>query len=737
MRRHMVMALLMAVVLPAAAQDAPEVDLTDPAAVAQAYMTACREGDAETALSLLDPQDAALPALKGMAEQLARQPNEMPQFATMMREYLFLPMGMDWGVEIGEGAAEGDETRVGFEASMAVQGQLVLGRQEDGTWRVKLIDSMRASAPDGRSFMAEQLATQGGPGGGGAGGQHQSRQNMQALAQGLHKYANDHAQQLPPAETWMDELEDYLLDHTVFECPSPEDKPFGYAMNEALSGAALPTDWNERRDIILLAEWPDAERNAHAPLPPETEPASPWEDDTVLLATADGQVVSLQSGQTLASIREAERASETCQQHINQLARAAREYALDHDGLLPAADTWEEDLAPYIQPEQVHRSGRRTDWASRDNLRELYKAFNEYADDHDRTWPDATQWVDEIMPYVADADLLKCPALPDNDYGYAMNVEVSGQPVRQDWRVRQQTLLLFEWASGEKNAHAAPLELIEAERPQPSGVLVLTTEGGQETIVPAGITFDELLEADEAYSTCSGHLTRLVAAIRKYSRDNDGVFPAADTWQDDIALYLLQDADLADIYTCPAAPELEFAYAYNEAAADKRLTDLPARGDTILLFESDIDEANAHGTPPKGDAAAHRHMARWNDGGGLFGLIAKVNGNTHQGSRQVHAEPAAGALERLLVCPAAEGVERAYAYNRELAGKKAADLADHDQQTLFFESDLNAPNAAGDPDTEAAARHSEPREMSERLYSHVGLLSGGTRRVYEAREDGP
>ena len=738
MGRHVVVALLMAVALPVAAQDAPEVDLTDPAAVARAYMTACREGDAAAVLSLLDPEDAALPMLKEMAEQLARQPDEVPRFATMMREYLFLPMGMDWAVEMGDSAGEGDEAHVAFDASMTLQGQLVLGRQEDGTWRVKLLDSLRASAPDGKSFMAEQIAREGRQASGGPGAQHQSRQNMQALSQALIKYSGEHAGRLPPAETWMDELEDYLLDHSVFECPSDEDKPFGYAMNEALSGAKLPDDWEVRRDIILLAEWPGAGRNAHVLLPPGIELTSPWDGGVVVVATADGQVTFLQAGQTLASVRTAERAVDTCRDHLQELVRAARKYALDHKGILPAADTWEDDLAAYIEPERVNRGGRRTDRASRENLQALYKAFDEYADDHDQTWPDATQWVDEIAPYLLDLDLLKCPALPDNEYGYAMNAELSEQRVPQDWRVRQRTVLLFEWASGEKNAHATPMELLDAERPQPSGALVVTTAGGRETIVPAGMTFDELLEADDAYSTCSNHLVKLAGTMRKYSRDHDGVFPTAETWQEDIALYLLEDADLADIFTCPAAPELEFAYAYNEAVAGKRLTDLPDRGDTVLFFESDTDEPSAHGPLPPAEAAVHRHMASWNDSGGAFSVVALLNGQAQMGPGRQAPLLIPAQMAPLLLCPSAEGIEHAYAINRELAGKKAADLANHGQLVLFFESDLNVPNAAGNPATDAAAgRHASPRQMPDRSFHHAGHLSGGTQQVVAPRQDAP
>ncbi|HJN17573.1 MAG TPA: hypothetical protein QGH10_18855, partial [Armatimonadota bacterium] len=735
MGRCVMMTFALLVALPAFAQDAPEVDMTDPASVAQAYMTACGEGDVATMLSLLDPKDAALPMLKDMANSLGRRPDGMRNFVTMMRDYMLLPMGMDLEVEIGERTGEDDEARLGFSSMAPLTGTVVLARQEDGTWRVKLIDSLTASAGEGTSMLAEQLASMGGNQSGPDRSGNQSQRNMTALAQALVKYASQNNGLLPPAETWMDELEDLLLDHSVFECPSEEDKPFGYAMNEALSGAKLPNDYEERRGVLLLAEWPGAERNARVPLPPETELAGPREDGATVIATADGQVMLLQAGRTLASIRSAELDANACRDHLNRLVQAARNYALDHDGVLPASETWEDDLAPYIDPMRASRSGRQTDSQSRANLQALYKALDEYANDHDRTWPDATRWVDEITPYLIDTDILKCPALPDVEFGYAMNEEISRLRVPQDYRQRQRTLLLFEWGAGEKNASATPAQLAEAERPQESGVLVAMTEAGRATIIPAGMSFDDFLVAGDARTACRQHLQELVKAARKYARENDGVLPAAESWQDDLAPYLLETADLWDLFTCPSAPELEFAYAYNEEVAGKTLADLPERGRAMVFYEDDIDTANAHGVPPTGGSVVPRHVR---EGGSQFGNVAYLDGSVEYGRPVAAVGAGAGPIGPLLACPAAEGVEHAYAINREVAGKKASDLAGHDRLVLFFESGLNVPNAAGDPVADAApARHEQFRYEGQPPFHQVGNLGGSTGHVSVSRAAGP
>jgi hypothetical protein len=37
-----------------------------------------------------------------------------------------------------------------------------------------------------------------------------------------------------------------------------------------------------------------------------------------------------------------------CAQQLTSLCQAARDYATEHDGLLPPGDTWSDDIAPYL-----------------------------------------------------------------------------------------------------------------------------------------------------------------------------------------------------------------------------------------------------------------------------------------------------------------------------------------------------------------------------------------------------
>jgi hypothetical protein len=67
-------------------------------------------------------------------------------------------------------------------------------------------------------------------------------QNMRQLSRALLQYANNHNERLPPANRWMDCIDNntYLpgVDRqSVFRCPAA--KSYGYAMNAAVGGMSL------------------------------------------------------------------------------------------------------------------------------------------------------------------------------------------------------------------------------------------------------------------------------------------------------------------------------------------------------------------------------------------------------------------------------------------------------------------------------------------------------------------
>lgn len=325
-------------------QEAPQVDLTDPQAVAEAYVKACLDGDLETALALMAPDDPVRQVAREFTGEFRRdmegQGFTLWQFMT---EFMFMPMELGFDYELLGTQRQDDEAEVIFRRTLDLDQKLQLTRTEDGTWRVKVVDSIKATTGAERSFIAQEIG-----GSGGAGPDvYRSRNNLGKLQRAMQEYAEEHGQRLPPADRWVDEIEPYLLDRSALKCPAQPDLEYGYAMNAAASGADT-TDRGALRDLLLLFEWPSGERNAIA-MPEELAVAESLRPGgSIACATADGNTLVLPKGMTLAEVRAAEQLQRECSSHLRTLGQAARKYARDHDGMLPSADNWQDELALYL-----------------------------------------------------------------------------------------------------------------------------------------------------------------------------------------------------------------------------------------------------------------------------------------------------------------------------------------------------------------------------------------------------
>jgi prepilin-type processing-associated H-X9-DG protein len=85
------------------------------------------------------------------------------------------------------------------------------------------------------------------------------------------------------------------------------------------------------------------------------------------------------------------------------------------------------------------------------NLRQLALALLMYAQDHDEALPRADKWCDEIMPYVKNTDVFKCPAQPQAECSYAFNAALSEKVLGKIERPAE-TIILFESGEGTRNA---------------------------------------------------------------------------------------------------------------------------------------------------------------------------------------------------------------------------------------------------------------------------------------------
>jgi hypothetical protein len=73
----------------------------------------------------------------------------------------------------------------------------------------------------------------------------------------MPEYAHEHGEALPPAGRWVDEIELYVLDRSLFRSPGAPEQECGYAMTAAAGGWAIE-DWHRGHQIAVLVEWPGA-----------------------------------------------------------------------------------------------------------------------------------------------------------------------------------------------------------------------------------------------------------------------------------------------------------------------------------------------------------------------------------------------------------------------------------------------------------------------------------------------
>jgi hypothetical protein len=97
------------------------------------------------------------------------------------------------------------------------------------------------------------------------------------------------------------------------------------------------------------------------------------------------------------------------------------------------------------------------------NVKELTSATLRFADDHNGRLPDAASWADEIAPYVnATAATFRCPSAANKDFAYAYNSSLSGKKLG-DIQEPEKVVLIFESDTG-RNAAGGPELLSTAPR---------------------------------------------------------------------------------------------------------------------------------------------------------------------------------------------------------------------------------------------------------------------------------
>jgi hypothetical protein len=250
----------------------PPVERTDPKAVAEAYITACRAGDVEAALALIGGDEKFLMAMRLMlkywGEYAGTDEEGGNDWASSFREALCLPSPGKLPVThtLKEATVEGDRAQMSYAAALATEHKLVLKRAEDGAWAVDVVESVKASSGDEGTDIAQMLETIGdlSEGQGGVLAAYESYDALRRLEEGLQEYAQEHDGCLPPAGKWVDEIELYVLDRSAFKSPGAPDLAYGFAMNTEASGRkcwSADDGPDEGDEFLVLFEWPGGERN--------------------------------------------------------------------------------------------------------------------------------------------------------------------------------------------------------------------------------------------------------------------------------------------------------------------------------------------------------------------------------------------------------------------------------------------------------------------------------------------
>ena len=133
--------------------------------------------------------------------------------------------------------------------------------------------------------------------------------------------------------------------------------------------------------MVLIYESADLGPNA-AGDPNEELASAEASEEPLLVALASSDVAGIPRDMTIDEAMEGHQHDDTCQRRVGQLCTAILAYARDNDGLLPPAESWCDDIGPYI------------------------------------------------IPPNAGPEVFQCPARPELEYGYAINAELAGTDIR-------------------------------------------------------------------------------------------------------------------------------------------------------------------------------------------------------------------------------------------------------------------------------------------------------------------
>ena len=229
------------------------------------------------------------------------------------------------------------------------------------------------------------------------------------------------------------------------------------------------------------------------------------------------------------------------------------------------------------------------------NLRQIGLAVLMFAQDHDEKLPSADKWTDEIMPYLKNENLLKCPAAKDLACAYALNQKVAGKRLAEIANPAT-TVLIFESTKGARNYSDAMTTLDPQGRHNGGNEFVYTDGharwvkiGQNPEAADVAVAGPPQPPGRAGETACQANLLALAQAALKFAKEHNDTLPSANKWEDELKPYVPDPATLR----CTNEAGLPGRYALNAKVAGKLLADIPNPETTVLFFESTSDKPSA------------------------------------------------------------------------------------------------------------------------------------------------
>ncbi len=330
---------------------AADVDRTDPAAVTKAFLERVSAGDHQALFELMT-EDKGLRSMLGMLiGSAASQLDVWGTTATLVGAVGVLP-----AFEAGEPQPGDGEIVVPLTQQFTRRANLVLRKDEQGRYAVDLRATISRSIADeqNRTVFEQQLKQfENSQMAAAATAQpenykvYQAQGNMYQVAQALNDFAAERGT-YPEAAIWMDELLPYLdNDEKSFADTVHPDEQYSFAFNVELGGKAAETDWQAKDKLPLIASVAGNLPNAVF-VPADLAKEKPRYGSINIVMMASHSQVYLGEGETPVGLAAEQVKSEDAMRQLRALHKAAKAYADQHNGRLPDAAQWTDQIQPLI-----------------------------------------------------------------------------------------------------------------------------------------------------------------------------------------------------------------------------------------------------------------------------------------------------------------------------------------------------------------------------------------------------